>query len=322
MAAPPSASLPTVTPSPPPMSSAPHDSRRFNSGRFSCGILALVAGVLAGASTGVAWWTDYQSSVYINFLPGGSLMGGGGSGTVTATYASLGLGPVGALYEAVLAMALAVTVLALLAGILGVFGSLGKLRSPKHNGRIRGLLIVVLIVALVSVVLVPIAQPYALSQSSGGCSGFGSESPCNTFWGAGATGGTGSSWGANAGYYLTVASVVLLLAGLVLWILAWRTPWGTAVGASPVGTAMPGSNPVDRLFQLKQLLDSGHLSESEFQAAKASLFAGATAPPSASVGGPPGGVEESLTRLKAMHDGGRLSDQEYTELRARVLTRV
>ncbi len=283
----------------------------------------------------MAWWSDSFPSSIVYFLPGGSLTGSGSSGTATATYASVGFGPVGALYESVLAMALAVTVLTLIGGSVGVVAAWGKIRNPRGKGMLRGLIISGLVVALASLIIVPPLQPYTLSQSSGGCSGYGSESPCNSFWGAGATGGVSSSWGANLGFYLMAAAAILLVVSLLFWIRAWSSPWGSspegsvgiaaqplAPGGSTPESAVPGPDPIERLLQLKQLLDSGRITEAEFQQAKSGLFTKSpTAQPQLG-SGPPTGVEESLARLRAMRDSGQLSEAEYAELRARVLARL
>ena len=148
-------------------------SRQLSHRRFVSAILALIAGILGGISTVTAWWTDSftspSSASEIHFLPGGSLTGTSSGGTVSASYAGLGFGPVGALYEAILAMALAVMVLGLIGGIVGLLASWGRLRNPNRNGMVRGMLVVVLVIALFSVIIVPSLQPYTVSNSAGGC---------------------------------------------------------------------------------------------------------------------------------------------------------
>jgi len=309
-------------------------SRAFNPSRFVSGLLMLIAGVLSGVSATVAWWTDSFSSSNIHFLPGGSLTGSGSGGTVTESYAAYGIGPVEALYEFAFAAALALMVLALIAGILGVIGSLNRIRNPIRKGTVRGIVITVLVVSLALTIIVPAVQPYALSKSSGGCApGWNPQSPCDSFWGSGSQSGTSYTWGADAGFYLMVVTVVLLVAALVFWVRAWSEPWGIppvgGAGTTPPapGINLPtapaqGSDIVERLLQLKQMLDSGQISPTEFQQAKSNLFGGPSSPPSPASPSSVGGVEETLARLKAMHDVGQLTDTEYGEIRTRVLARL
>jgi len=311
-------------------------SRSFSSSRLVSALLTLIAGVLSGISATLAWWTDSFGSGNIHFLPGGSLTGSGVGGTVTASYASVGFGPVGALYEFVLAAALTLLVLALITGALAVFGSLNRIPSLNRKGTVRGLVITVLLISLAVTVIVPTVQPYTLSKSSGGCAaGWSPQSPCSSFWGAGTQSGTSYTWGADAGFYLMVATVVLLVAALVYWVRAWSEPWGrppVRIGGAVATTPGPwvnlppapaqGTDPVERLLQLKQLLDSGHISPAEFQQAKSQLFSGPSSPPPPASSSSAGGVEETLARLKAMRDAGQLTDTEYGEIRTRVLARL
>ncbi len=218
-------------------------------------------------------------------------------------------------------MALAVMVLAIIGGYVGLAAAWGKIRSPKRNGVVRGLLIVVLVIALFAAIVVPSLQPYTVSRS-GGCTGFASQSPCNSFWGSGSSSGANGSWGGDQGFYFMVAAAVLLVVALVFWVRAWSESWvpaPTGPVAAGAGLMTPGPDPIERLLQLKELLDSGHLSEVEFQQAKSNLFSRPVIGPTP---GSSGGVEETLTRLKAMHDSGQLSDAEYAEVRGRVLGRL
>lgn len=179
-----------------------------------------------------AWWADSYVAgsgiSVIHFLPGGSLTGSSAGATLTAPYALVGLGPVGELYEAVLALALAVMMLSLIGGTLAVISSLGSSRTPNRIGTIRVLLIAVLIIGLLTVVLVPGIQPYALSHSSGGCSGFGSQSPCKSFWGNGTSSGTQYAWAGDVGYYLMVAATLFAVASFIGWIRTRSEPRGPA----------------------------------------------------------------------------------------------
>jgi len=224
---------------------SPGTARSFSPRRFVSGALALLAGTLAGISSITAWWTETYVSggslAVVHFLPGGSLTGFSDGMSITAPYSLIGVGDVGDLYETILVLALVVLVLCLASGILGVIGSLVGGRAPNRDRLIRILLVSALGLALLSVVLAPAVQPYGLSHaSSGGCSGFGSQSPCKFFWGNGSSGATAYAWGGDVGYYLMVVVDVFVVVALLFSV---RPAKGSGGPLLPAQLAVPPAAP-------------------------------------------------------------------------------
>jgi len=182
------------------------------------------------------------------FLPGSSTSVIANGNSASVTYASVGWGPVGTLYEGVLAIGIAVMLLSLIGGVLAFIASIGRIRNPSAYRAIRNSIIVVGVLAIVAVAMVPVAQPYAFGQSSGGCSSTGVSSPCSSFWGSlSESNGTTVSWGADVGWYLGISAGVLSYAGLAIWLWSVSDPWGrpspppaTYTGPTP---SYPASGP-------------------------------------------------------------------------------
>lgn len=300
--------------------------------RLIAGCLGLVSGILFGISAATSWWTVSipivgGGSASLSFLPGSSYLVSGIGTSGSFGYAAAGLGPVGAMYEGVLAVAIVLLIVSLILGTLAILGALGKAGSTNRFGMVRGLLIALFVLSLFVVILVPAAQPSLLSSSGGGCSGFPSgTNPCGSFWGSGGHGENSYSWGSDVGWYLAVTGVVLMVAALAVWISSSAEPWGG--GSSPAASSAAGALPgtpspaptaadLDRLLQLKQLVDSGHLSAEEFQQVKARILG------TGGLGGPStaGSAADELSRLRSLHDSGILTDSEYEELRKLVVSR-
>lgn len=296
----------------------------INVKRASAGGLLFIAGAIALVAAAIPWWslsggggTFTASSVH--FLPGDSYTASSGGSTGSLSYASQGIGPVGALYEGILAVTIVVGGLALLGAILATVGALGRIRNPSRFASIRNLTILAVVLEIGLVVVVPIVQPIAFHASSppSGCSTAGGVgTPCKSFWGSVQSGGATVTWGADAGWYVSVAAVVFLLAAAVVWIASRREEWGTPT-ASQAASSAPD---LDRLVQLKALADSGHLTPAEFQEVKGRILGLPAVQPSTP--GPPSGAEAELKRLKELHDSGVISDQEYDDLRKRSLSRL
>lgn len=285
--------------------------------RLYASLVFFAAAVCAGVSLFSAWWSIAGSGagpgVTLEFLPGNSLISTLGGSSETATYSSAGLSPVGNLYQAVLAVGLLVLFATLIVGALAFTAAAGKIRNPRTHGALRGVVLAVVIVAIVIVAAVPIAQPVAFHDSSTSlCSSTGS-SPCDSFWGSRSNASESVGWGADLGWYLEIGTVVLLIAGLVLWARAVNEPWGR-----PLPPPMPD---LGRIAQLKQLLDAGAITQAEFEAAKSRIL-GPLASPAAPSPTPTTTPSDDLIRLKQMRDAGQLTDQEYDRLRAQVLARL
>jgi hypothetical protein len=202
--------------------------------RFVSSLIVLIGGVLALTSAWIAWWSLSGSGVTLSFLPGSSGTLSYGGTTTTNTYASGGLGQVGALYEAILALTIVSGVLAIIAGILGIVLRAGRMK-PSTAGKVKGLSIAALVLVLVAVAVAPGLQPYLINQSSDGssfCSTF--NGPCSSYWGSSTVSGTTFTWGAAIGWYLALVGFVLILVGLILWNSARNEPWGSP-GTTPGG---------------------------------------------------------------------------------------
>lgn len=201
------------------MQPTPNPTVQRNGKQIASAALFLVGGILALVSAFVAWFSLSQSGATISFLPGSSFTVSGSGMTLTENYASFGIGPVGGLYLAILALAIIAGVLALVAGILGMVVAMGRMPA-KRGGMVKGLVIGAVVLALVAVVIAPAVQPWAVNDSGSkgsSCSGYNGTSPCNSFWGSGTVGGASTSWGASTGWYLALVTVILAIVGLVLW---------------------------------------------------------------------------------------------------------
>jgi hypothetical protein len=210
----------SATPAPTGMSTPTTTNRPGMGMRMAAAALILVGGILALVSAFTAWWSLSFSGSSISFFPGSSYTGSGFFGSQTVTYASGGIGPVGGLYEAILALVIIAGILGIVAGLLGLVAAMGRLPAHRH-GMVKGLAIAAIVLALVAVILAPAVQPWAFHDSSnnGSCSGLGlnGSSPCGAFWGSASSHGFTVTWGAADGWYLALVAFVLTLVGFVLW---------------------------------------------------------------------------------------------------------
>jgi len=331
-------SVPPAVQAPPPPTAAPFPSPKPPSwgisvsvGRTIAAVLVLVAGILAAVSTFVSWWTISESGGpggTLSFLPGGNLQAIGSGSTESISYASVQLGPVGALYEAVLALAIVIACLALIVGVLLLLAAMGKIQNPARYTTLRNLILVALVVSLFLIVIVPSLQGTLIRHSGSTgtsiCTLTGnSTNPCNDFWGS-----SGSyTWGADAGWYLALSATVLLAVALFLWRSARAAPWGSsapagpgaAPGAFPSMPAAGPATPADRLLQAKRLADAGLITPAEYTEVKGRLLGQVSAADLAP--GVASRPEDELTKLKSLHDTGAISDEEYADLRRKALLR-
>jgi hypothetical protein len=186
---------------------------------MASGALALVGGVLALTSAFFAWWSISGGGATISFFPGSSATASFGGVSMTQTYASVGLGQVGGLYEAIFALAIVGGILAIVAGIVGMAGGAGRI-GTKRIGTGKGLVIAAIVLIVVAVALGPAMQPWALNQGNGHSTTCGSgngTTPCSAYWGSQTNGGVTATWGAAAGWYLALVGLILGIVGLVLW---------------------------------------------------------------------------------------------------------
>jgi hypothetical protein len=183
-----------------------------------------VAAALAGASAVSAWWTIFTSTGgEISFRPGGTfyLYSTRVTDSAVVPFASVGLGPVEALCESILVLAVALLVLGALLGILAALSVLGRLRAPAARTAVRRLLVLAVVTAVFAVAVAPILQPTLAERSSQGlglctATNGSSASPCHSFWGTGMGSAGHIAWGADVGWFLMlVAAVFFLLALLV-----------------------------------------------------------------------------------------------------------
>ena len=307
---------------------------RMNVHRFVAALLLFGAGVLFAISVALSWWTLSESGGgggSISFLPGSSLRLTSGGSSGTQTYASTQLGPVGGLYEAILALAVVLACLAIISGLLALLASLGRQGNPGRYATFRNLFVVVLIIGLFLLILVPAAQGALVRQSSLGPTLCGltdsSNNPCNSFWGSASAGGDNYSWGADAGWYIALVATIFLVGALFLWRSARSDPWvspGAAMTGMAGGSLSPAApptpeTPADKLLRAKALADAGQISPAEFEELKARLLRQSAEPgPGGGTAAPP---EVELGKLKALRDSGAISDAEYADLRKRVLLR-
>ncbi|MGA7923512.1 MAG: hypothetical protein WCA77_06005 [Thermoplasmata archaeon] len=203
---------------------------RFATKRLAASILVLVSGILAGVSAFTPWWIASLSGSTTgstDFYPGASFSIVNSKGVVTwFTYASRpDVSSLSGIYEGVLAMTLVVLILALVVAAIGVLAATWHIRNPARHRLIMLLIVVLFVISLIAIILVPVAQP----SSTTGCAGSG-QTVCNSFWGSASGGGLSTMWGASAGWYLAIASAVVLVAALFVWRSSSSEPW-------PVGPA-------------------------------------------------------------------------------------
>jgi hypothetical protein len=222
--------------------------------RLTASTLILFASIMLAASMGVSWWGASVSggghALVLGFMPGSSYFSENGSTTASQTYVSDGLVHVGQLYEAILGLGLLAMLAGFLAALLGFLGAFGSLRSRKFLPVSLTITLVSFVATLITPILAALGQPSAFNADS--TSGFGSSScgpspnPCTSFWGSMSQGGFTVSWGADVGWYLAIAAVVLLLvAFLQLWSTRkmpyTRSELWAAAHMAPATNLPPGS---------------------------------------------------------------------------------
>ncbi len=191
---------------------------------------------------GVSWWgfsaTGNGAGEVIQFYPGSTFWTTTSTaGTSSALYAASQFVHVGQLYEAILGIG----ILAAIAGFVATaLGYLGVLAGPRGRavGRFSFLFALTgFLAALILPILAAGGQPGALKTDGAAIAGGGAcpsgASPCNSFWGSLSAGGVTAGWGADVGWYLAVAAVVLFF--FALWQL-WASrgqPWAPAPSWSP-----------------------------------------------------------------------------------------
>jgi len=222
----------------------------MNPKRVVASALAFAAGVCSGLSTISPWWSISvalpSEGATLKFLPGdafsvsGNFYGNSAQGSLT--YASHGLGQVGALYEGVLAFGVVVMVLSIAAGGIGLIWAFGKGRGPSKGSAFRSLTLALTIISVAAALLVPLAQPGIIAQHPAGLCGSsgGVKTMCNSFWGSASANGATATWGADVGWYLWVASFVLLITAMVVWQLSRDEPWETPIVTPGVPVATYG----------------------------------------------------------------------------------
>jgi hypothetical protein len=219
----------------------PRPKRPVKTIRITASTLVLLAAILLAVSMGVSWWGASEegggvSGVY-SFLPGTSYQATGnfGAGEVTnlATYAGSGLVHVGQLYEAVLGVGLMATLAGFAAMILGYLGALGTFRSRNFLNATLALVLLSFLAAALLPTLVAVLQPGAFNSdgtsfagAGGGCGA--SPNPCTSFWGSQSAGAAHVSWGADVGWYLSLAAAALLLVALLQLLMTRRQPYTAA----------------------------------------------------------------------------------------------
>lgn len=213
------------------------------------GILVLAAAGCEAVSSVTPWWSFSSNvspgPVTLSFYPGNRAVGTDPA-TVSGSYASAGLAPLGNLYEAVLALLVILALFATIAGLIAVLSGTGRLSDPAHRLTVFRLLILEVVIGAGTLALAAALQPTLISRADPAmiCQGWTtSQTYCNSFWGAGATPAASLHWGASIGWYLLVGAVGLLAASLALWrpTRGARPSPDRSVAAVPVPTEPSGT---------------------------------------------------------------------------------
>lgn len=131
----------------------------------------------------------------------------------------------GALYEGILVFGILAMVFSFIAGIVGFLWTFGKFRGPSRGSFVQSSGVVLIVLSLVIVVVVPVLQPVLFTRGVGGICPSGANSPCNSFWGSTTSAGETMTWGADAGWYLAIATLILLISAVVVWRVSRFEPW-------------------------------------------------------------------------------------------------
>jgi hypothetical protein len=181
-------------------------------------LLLLVASILEIVAISTAWWSYSSSgggtSHSLSFLPGGNYnvtcSGSGCDGFSAGSFPYSNFGaPMGTLYGVVLGLMGVCVALTLLATAIAVLALLGRRTGWWQRSGSFVLVFVSALMALIAVVAAVTAQPGAFATSSmfDGL-GSGGESPLTSFWGSNPSGT--ATWGAGAGWYVALATIILL----------------------------------------------------------------------------------------------------------------
>lgn len=205
------------------------------------GLLGLAA-VLATFASVVPWYVDngtFQQSGGYNTYSQFFTPGPGGYIHTCSTYitshatvcvafsfnysAGSGTGLITNLYDGLLGTSVATAVLACAGAFTISAGLQGKVRARSTRVLVISFVAVALCTAAASTVLLPAFQSPAY-EGFAGCPGFnGTASPCDSFTGhascleysAGSCAASNLSWYPDTGWYLAIASVLVLVAGLI-----------------------------------------------------------------------------------------------------------
>jgi hypothetical protein len=189
--------------------------------RFSSAALLLGSGIVAIYSVFTVWWKFTATGLNTQYFPGPSFKTNG----TFHSYASVGLGPVGGLFDAILALGIVAGILLLVAGAI-LFLAAARRRASESRVP-AGLGIAGTVLEAVSLV-VPVAMlPWAFHDSSAGstyCSAWTGASPCSMVWGSGTQGGIGYNFVLADGWIIMTGALALGVLGLVIWRLGRSPP--------------------------------------------------------------------------------------------------
>ncbi len=189
--------------------------------------MALAAFFTGLFATLTPWWTLVQAaSDDLSFYLADTLrlfsLSSGVS--VSLTYESVGMIWIQVLYTCLLALIVISLVFSVIAGVLAVLASLGRVRQPYWIKALRTFLVFALVLALAATIAGPTAQQTAFSREKSAALNIcvvnpGGRNPCTAFWGSANVSGDLYTWGPGMGWFLTLSSTALLLAALFCW---WR----------------------------------------------------------------------------------------------------
>jgi hypothetical protein len=184
---------------------------------MAAGGLFLLGGTLSLTSTVLAWWSLRNPGGTVSFYTYNIQTSGNGASN-SSSYAAAGLGHVGGMYDAILALVVIAGILGVVAGLISLRNGMGR-GSPSRKGTVKRLAIATLVLALFAVALAPAMQPWVLHQTPGNCGGMSAPTPCASFWGSETVLGNSYSWGAAAGWYLALGALIVVVMGVILWAL-------------------------------------------------------------------------------------------------------
>jgi hypothetical protein len=230
--------------------------RRFNfrlTPRTIVALLLIAVFVLVIGSLASPWWqistTSGGNRDSISFLPGSmynvtcaAQCGGFSAGSFP--YSVL-MGSLGGLYEGILVLLAVSAVLTGLAALMAGLNALGWRGAASTRFWVYLCSGIAALVQLGALIWAAAGQPGAFPAGSGfGAGASGSASPSSSFWGTNNAG----SWGAGIGWYLALASVLLILVTIVLTMILSRTSLPvteprTRTATAPTLTASRGYTP-------------------------------------------------------------------------------